>query len=100
MEVKEAIEFLKLYKYNHIDEPCQEEEGINEIISLLQQGEKYRQIVEDIKKEFTYHWEDDIRPYKTGKFRKFNYKDIKYKIEKIEQKYFPKEAKQDKADNK
>ncbi len=75
MDVKEAIEFLKLYKWHHIDEPCPEEDGINqiiellkrykkmwgkkgleankieeeEIIDLLQQGEKYKQMVDELE---------------------------------------------------
>jgi len=51
MEAKEAIEFLKLYKYKHIGEPCQEEEGIDDIIDLLLQGEVYRQMIEKMKKD-------------------------------------------------
>jgi len=87
MEVKEAIEFMELYKYNHINEPCQEEEGINEVISLLQQGEKYRQMWEELddslEPEGNPDYPDDIGDYNAVMFMKH-----------IKQKYFPKEASQ------
>ncbi len=75
MEVKEAIEFLRLYKY---DEPCQESEAIEDIISLLQQGEseKYKNIWEEFGNEIAW-----------GKLRN---KDKIIKImDNIGQKYFP-----------
>jgi len=52
MKYKEAIEFMKLYKYNHINEPCQEEEeGINQVISLLQRSEVLEKITKLYLKE-------------------------------------------------
>ena len=69
MEVKEAIEFKETIKFrlSHW-----EETQLNKILSLLQQGEKYRQM-----------WLDIENMYGSS---------LTYPIE---QKYFPKEAKQE-----
>ena len=80
MEVKEAIEIINgmhrriIGEWAHSDK---EEEDIrkelDEIISLLQQGEKYRQIVEEIISS-----------------RYFSARDNEY-LKSFKQKYFPKE---------
>ena len=77
MNTKKAIEFLRLYKRNHINEPCQEEEGIDSIIGLLQRGEKF----EAMLKEFLriYCWaevEENVS--------------VKKVFDDLKQKYFPK----------
>lgn len=67
---------------------------INEVISLLQQGDKYRQIVEDI--EYELNWHKPEEPLFTAKLEVS--KDEEYcnemldLIANIKQKYFPKEA--------
>ena len=59
MEVKEAIEFVKVKKYNtYLLENCRagtraienHNQNCDDIISLLQQGEKYRQLVRELIK--------------------------------------------------
>ena len=48
MDTKEAIEILRLYKY---EEPCQESEAMKDIILLLQQGEAYETILNELKND-------------------------------------------------
>jgi len=88
MEVKEAIEFLEknMYipdelKWYDIHDYLNKK---NQVISLLQQGEKYRQMW-GIFKNYLYNYEGDA-------VHRRNYKD---KLNQIEQKYFPKEASHD-----
>ncbi len=69
MDTKEAIEFLEEEQYIFDDE----EEKYNEIIALLQQGEKYREM-----------WEEHFA--NCGEYTTSLMKDI-------EQKYFPKKGK-------
>ena len=49
MEVKEAIDFLERLQNPHLEWLKKHNDNIDEIISLLQQGEKYRQMLEDIR---------------------------------------------------
>jgi len=93
MKVKEAIEYIEeIIDEYYYGEPPIIEEKLNKIIALLQQGEKYRQM-----------WEE-LRQFGRGTNMKvllhFNGEDLNNHIGKLEQKYFPKEAKQDEADNK
>ena len=88
MNTQEAIEFIsafKKYADNNRDVPMLISDGekFKEIISLLQQGEKYRQMWESYRRDVI-----ECSDTKT-------YYNI---ILPLEQKYFPKEAKQDKAD--
>jgi len=99
MNTKGAIKFM-LYHISDFKERTSDDELVdrdkcneflkkaNSVISLLQQGEKYRQIVEEIKREFkTLHKDDETgEEYYTGVINKSD-------IKEIEQKYFPKEAK-------
>ena len=85
METKEAIEFVEfeLSRYRNPDFVMDKEDIKNKnimkgIISLLQQGEAYRQMWEE--------WKEDWGS--------------KCICEYVEHKYFPKEAKQDETDNK
>jgi len=95
MEVKEAIDFLERLQNPHLEWLKKHNDNIDEIISLLQQGEKYRQIVEEIKYEL--NWHKPEKPLFTAKLEVS--KDEEYlneildMIDNIEQKYFPKEAK-------
>jgi len=78
MEVKEAIEWLEVEKqmsYNDRTQEC-----TREVIALLQQGEKYRQIVKSIEWHIKTSKECSPEVYGWLKF-----------IERIIQKYFPKE---------
>ena len=107
MEVKEAIEQVKeltdFYNYPASFRLVEQHEAWENnrkrdgIISLLQQGEKYRKIVEDI--EYELNWHKPEKPLFTAKLEVS--KDEEYcneildLIANIKQKYFPKEAKQD-----
>jgi len=82
MKVKEAIEFLRLYKY---DEPCQESEAIKDIISLLKQGEAYKQMWEELEREYEIPQEpEDV---------KYTRRSILNKIKRIADKYYFKSEK-------
>ena len=86
MEVKEAIEFLEVKIF--LQGKAKDYEAIVvDIISLLQQGEKYRQ--QDLKTIQFY-----IRYYNIWNVLKANTdkKTIDY-MERLEQKYFSKEVK-------
>jgi len=75
MNTQEAIEWLEVEKqmsYNDRTQKC-----TREVITLLQQGEKYRQMWEEFK----------------GKARGYNAINQIYLMEDLQQKYFPKEAK-------
>ena len=84
MEVKEAIEFL-LYERGDYKIRVKTKkktfsewhESYDKVISLLQQLDKYRQMWEEL-------YDYSIDP------------ELTFKMEQLEQKYFPKEAKQDK----
>ena len=79
MEVKEAIEFLRLTR---LESGCiSERKDYDDIVELLQEGEKYRQMWEGLKKSY-------------GGLNVMNYP-IWDEMEILEQKYFPKEASQD-----
>ena len=49
METKKAIDFLERLQNPHLEWLKKHNDDIDEIISLLQQGEKYREIIESIK---------------------------------------------------
>ena len=78
MDTKEAVEFMLLYRYNHIGEPCQESEGIDGVVALLQQGERYYKIVKEM--ESVHCGEDGEFGYSRRKL-----------VRKLKQKYFSKE---------
>ena len=81
MDTNKAIEFLESerndYSYTVI------RESYDQVISLLQQGEKYRQMWDGLK--------NIGRGYVSPNLR--------FLMQNIEDKYFPKEAKQDETDN-
>jgi hypothetical protein len=82
MNTKEAIEFLEDIEYKGRNKDTFDLiTKIQSIIDLLQQGEKYRQMWEELKKEFG---EEPIELHNLNEF-----------MEDLEQKYFPKEASQD-----
>ena len=95
MDTKEAIEFFKKARGSYIYIRELDDKLFDEIIDLLEQGEKYRLMVEEIEKNvFTYGYlnmnGEDFRgmvdlPY--------------YKVEMIKDKYFPKETNEHKEGN-
>ena len=94
IKIKEAIEFCESFKdcVTSMDiEDGQVEgiekynDGINDTVALLQQGEKYRQIWEEISRGKYALMEFDNEGYEKG---------VK-SFKELQQKYFPKEAKQD-----
>lgn len=90
MEIKEAIEFMKndIFTISIIDQSIDEyHTKINDVISLLQQGEKYRQIWGGLKRKKINRFKDN--PQEIDKLSHYT------EMEILEQKYFPKEAKQD-----
>ena len=79
MEVKEAIQWLESIKWaDYIN--VEKLKKIKGIISLLQRGEVYEEIVEKLRYELD-----------TPKSILINGEDIRNRIEQLEQKYFPKE---------
>jgi len=91
METKEGIGFINdLEIYIHDDYP-EFREYKEAFIKLLQQGEKYRQIVEEIKMTIK-------KPYyiytncRGKEFHYYTYGNMDELLDKLEQKYFPKEA--------
>jgi len=103
MEAKEEIEFIKEfleYARKNQDIPIHDRyihngtflvndaESLKQVISLLQQGEAYRQIIEELVNEYG----DDILENDYGLVVQ-----LKNLIEILKGKYFPKEAKQDKS---
>ena len=83
MEVKEAIEFLdkkNRYVLPKTNQEVEHNDEIDDIISLLQQGEKYRQMWEEFEEEYG---EYVIR-------MNYENKPICMRMEYIKQKYFPK----------
>ena len=99
MEVKEAIEFIKKEKFpiNTWDEmspkfyPMRDHnKKLDDIISLLQQGEKDK---EELKKVWQM-WEELFETSHDGG-HEFEDKDVRYHVaslmKNIKQKYFPKE---------
>jgi len=85
MDVKEAIEFLKSIRWNY-DVNMKKLDKINEVITLLQQGEAYRQMWEDIK-EYVFNDEERSLLIHTG--------DTKKIMKNMEKKYFPKKCKKE-----
>jgi len=90
MNTKEAIEFLEKNKVKSIKNRCcygnayiPNDNDINQVISLLQRGEKYRQIVEEIKNIFK------VRKSRNG--GEWTGNNLLLNIYDIEEKYFPKE---------
>ena len=84
MEVKEAIEFCKL-EGSYCPQHYMRQNYYN-IINLLQQGEKYRLILKDLDRQYGHYLIGikDNGEIGTG----YTIRDF---IEKVEQKYFPKE---------
>ena len=84
METKEAIELIRLLRdvlydaysigKTYIGGTEGFEKNINDICALLKQGEKYRQMWEELRTDNYYH-----------------YREMQYFLDEIEQKYFPKE---------
>ena len=106
MDYKEAIEFIgnvlivaSIKEYDFDDSPglvdrlqnLDIEDNFKEVIFLLQQGEAYRQIVEELENNYSFLRNDVTRS------NKIIY--LKSIINDLKQKYL-KEAKQDEADNK
>ena len=84
MKFKEAIEFCKL-EGSYCPQHYMRQNYYN-IISLLQQGEKYRQILKALDKNYG-HYLIGVRS--NGEIGEgYTIRDF---IEKVEQKYFPKE---------
>ena len=97
MEVNEAIEWIKNeinYNYNGQNEELRNRLylfncGMEDIISLLQQGEAYKQIAEElcdliISKAMNDNADNDILELEQRRYE-------------LDKKYFPKEAKKDEA---
>ena len=86
MNTKEAIEFLDhmANSFKCISSlNCKSiDKKKNEIVAILEQGEAYRQIVEDLKYSMCRLADYDVE------------QDWLSELYKLEQKYFPKEAKQ------
>ena len=82
MEVKEAIDFLERLQNPHLEWLKKHNDNIDEIISLLQQGEKYRQMLEDIRLECN----DTLIEFPKSKIT-YSFNDI---FKMFKQKYFPK----------
>ena len=81
MNTKEAIEFLECEKRvecGHATQ-CKLAKDFNEVIECLKRGEKYEKIVNDLKNEIIWHSTELENS-------------IKYTINVLEQKYFPKEV--------
>ena len=96
MEVKEAIKLIKTLKevlYEayligkvYVGGTEGFERNINDIIALLQQGEKYRLILKDLDRQYGHYL---IGVKGNGEIGiGYTIRDF---IEKVEQKYFPKE---------
>ena len=90
MEVKEAIDFLERLQNPHLEWLKKHNDNIDEIISLLQQGEKYRQMWEEFKKEYSIDWNLIELGYLDIQYA--DQKDLEITMNKFEQKYFPKEV--------
>ena len=103
MEINKAIEFMETFKDKVTDMDMENGDAemmeeynneISKVISLLQQGEAYQQIVEDI--EYELNWHKPEEPLFTAKLEVS--KDEEYcneildLITNIKQKYFPKEV--------
>ena len=97
MEVKKAIEFMNneikreiIYSKGILvgAKESPRDKKIDEIISLLQQGEKYRQMWEELEK-YRQMWEE------LDEFIGYSDYDILQVMERLKQKYFPKEEKGD-----
>ena len=97
MKVKEVIEFdyidflksIKEFVTREFRNPPGKRDVIkrlNEIISLLQQGEKYRQMWKCLKEQLTYSSDKENLRFKAKRFL--------YLMKCFEQKYFPKEEKE------
>ena len=90
MEVKEAIEFLDhmANSFKCISSlNCKSiDNKKNEIVDLLQQGEKYKKIVYEINNERLFNEYDSVYTIPSN-----IHKDIHKTIKEIIEKYFPKE---------
>ena len=81
MENKEAIEFCELHRWIK-PRSVERLEGFKKVEILLKQSEKYRQMWEEFK------WKYGEQPME-------EYIDIATQMNNLEQKYFPREVKQD-----
>jgi len=81
MEVKGAVKFLR----NHFKIGIYEKKSLD-IITLLQQGEAYRQMWKCLKEQLTYSSDKENLRFKAKRFL--------YLMKCFEQKYFPKEEKE------
>ena len=88
MDTKEAIDFVKKHNKKEFFYTW-ERKSFKDIISLLSQGEKYKQMWEELYTEYGMCpiRKNDEEGYMSNILYKF--------LEDLQQKYFPKEAKQD-----
>ena len=85
MEVKEAIEFVREIKHSgngYGNSYISDFNKLKDIISLLQQGDKYREMLEDIRLECN----DTLIEFPKSKIT-YSFNDI---FKMFKQKYFPK----------
>ena len=90
-DTKEAIEFLEVGRYSYCGYCDDSHKKLNKVITLLQQGEKYKQMWELL--EASMEGQYCITPMEVY----FKKDTINQQMENIKQKYFLKEAKQDEA---
>lgn len=81
MKTKEAIEFLKFHRILHYD--VTQEDGIDKVITLLKNGEKFEAMWEELcdrnvnnSDEYVYSWTEELFELMVN----------------IQQKYFPEEG--------
>lgn len=88
METKEAVEFIEIEKriICGCATQCLEAKGFNKVITLLKQGEKYKQMWEKSKKDLLHASVENW---------KVSLEQIILEIKKLEEKHFPKESKKD-----
>jgi len=85
MEIKEAIEFVREIKHSgngYGNSYISDFNKLKDIISLLQQGDKYREMLEDIRLECN----DTLIEFPKSKIT-YSFNDI---FKMFKQKYFPK----------
>ena len=90
MNIKYFYQILREYARSESDIPLCPDEAVN-IIIYLQQGEKYRHMWEELEKQVYKDHSSDCGVYLSETVFNITPADMKF----IEQKYFPKEAKQD-----
>ena len=88
MDTKEAIEFCK-YMINKKDSAW-EIRVYGELLEALEQGEKYKQMWEELYNQFVPY--NSTEKISLEVSNRLNWDDLmKYVMDKIKQKYFPKE---------